>query len=389
MARIRPGGTRGIRNPSLPDTGEVTVNLGSFDPAAASDKPAVTVYGSSTPQAQAFHAAEAAKNGVVPPLQRQPSLTAGSGDPPPEERSPHIPYVDDFENGDGSEALRRTEDRAKKRLEERLQRSEKAVADALRWGQQQAATAAAATHAVTESQLDTVASALAGAEREADAAEAEMISAKQRGDVAAEVKAQRALMQAEQRIATLRAGKDELEVVAKQRPTPAAPPVVLNSNVEAILAQLPNLIDAEREWIRRNPESITDPNNQQAMQVAFRDAQKRGLQRGTPEYFAFFEDRLGIEPDDGGDGGDYEEEPPVRQTRQPRASAPAQRRVSAPVSPSGGARGPALRPGQIRLTEQQREAARISGVDEETYARGVARLAYEKSQGMYGSQPTK
>lgn len=385
MPRQRP-----IHNPSLPDTGPVTVDLGSnFNPMP--DKPPVLVYGSSTPQARAFHEAEAQRGMALPAPQKPPQITAGSGDD--DVRSPSVAYVDDFEDGDGNKALRRTEDRAKQRLQERLRQSEQATAEALKWGQQQAGVAAAAAHAVVESQHDTVATALASAEREAEAAEEAMIAAKTRGDVAAEVKAQRMLMQAEQRIGTLRAGKDELEVQVRTKPQPAAPPPALNRNVEAVLARLDQLTDSERDWIRKHPESIMDPNNQQAMQVAFRDAQKKGLERGSREYFEFFEDRLGFEPDpgdDGDDGDDGYEEPPVRQQqRQVRPAAPAQRRVAAPVSRADSSGGGVVSGNRVQLSPQQREFARISGVSEAEYARGVARLVSEKNAGLYGDRPMK
>jgi hypothetical protein len=41
------------------------------------------------------------------------------------------------------------------------------------------------------------------------------------------------------------------------------------------------------------------------------------------------------------------------------------------------------------LTEKQREAARISGIDEVTYARGLMRMLDAKSQGMYGASEQK
>jgi hypothetical protein len=61
--------------------------------------------------------------------------------------------------------------------------------------------------------------------------------------------------------------------------------------------------------------------------------------------------------------------------------------VSAPVSravPSAGGGRPAS--GRVELSLEQREAARIAGVDEFTYARGVQRLAALKAQGLYGNE---
>ncbi len=64
--------------------------------------------------------------------------------------------------------------------------------------------------------------------------------------------------------------------------------------------------------------------------------------------------------------------------------------VSAPPSretPSWSNGSPSSRSSRITLTPQQKEAARIAGISEEDYARGLTRLAQEKSKGHYGGQP--
>jgi len=61
--------------------------------------------------------------------------------------------------------------------------------------------------------------------------------------------------------------------------------------------------------------------------------------------------------------------------------APSPMRRGPPVSrtvPSG-----AVRPGEIKLSPAEREAARIAGVSDVEYARGKVRLMEEKARGRY------
>lgn len=401
MAKLRPPRAH---NPNLPDTASVKVDLGpNFDPMA---EPPRIAYGSSTPHAQAYKAAEEERtrlaaglpsNGAAPDVSTRtvaaPAPVRVSDLSPTEyetgdgeRRSSSVAYVDEFdEELDGEAAMRAADKRAKDRIRNVEQTNEQL----LKWGQEQARNAAQALGAVTQSQLDTVSSALAAAEAEAEAAEQQLVEAKSRGDVAAEVRAQRAMMKAEQRIGTLQAGKDELEQQVRQKPQPAAPPV-MGGNVEAILSQWTGLMPEEKDWIRAHPEVVESQANVEKLRTAFTFAQQRGMQRGGREYFGLFNEHFGFDDARNGNGaGDFrelEEEPaPVRQPRQ------QQRRVSAPVSGNGaGSRdGRNLRPNQVILTPQQREMARLAGVSEADYARGVVRLQEEQRRGMYGYGPQK
>ena len=359
MPRIRQVGQ--IRqpngNPNLPDTGPVIVNVGN-------EPPQQLIYGSSAAQL----AAAVSSSPIIDPRsvaldydagRIRPEITAPSGD---------LPFQED---DDALKELRASEKRAK----DRTKALEQSQVQLTQWGQQQAEAAATAYKALTETQLDTLTSAVAAAEGEASAAETAYADAMSKGDWLGAAKAQRAMITATSRIETLNAGRQELEQQAKQ-PAKVAPPPPINNNIEAILATLPNLSDAERDWIREHPDSMSGENVPR-MQVAFRDATARNIKRGSKEYFAFFNERLGYDNgrDDPGDG-EIEEEPvqPVRE----------QRRVSAPVTRNNTG-GPNLRPGQVMLSEAQRQAARMSGVDEVTYARGLQRLIDAKRTGLYPS----
>ena len=59
---------------------------------------------------------------------------------------------------------------------------------------------------------------------------------------------------------------------------------------------MPNLLPSERDWLRQHPDPLMSPDNQQRLQVAFYDAERKGIKRGSPEYFEHFSERLGHTP---------------------------------------------------------------------------------------------
>ena len=341
--------------------------------AAGPEPPARIVYGSSVPALAG--SSSGAQPGVFAHGAINPEVTVTA-----RSDAAVAPQSDDGDYDDAEE-LKKTRERAKER--DRAKALEADHARVTQWGQDQANRAALATHALQESQLDTIETAITAAEGEAEAATNSWAEAMSKGDFVTAGQSQRKMMAAQSRIETLKAGKDELATEVRKKPQAAAPPPPsMMNNVEVQLARMPNLIDSERQWIRDHPDSMENRENQQRMQIAFLDATKRNLTRGSPEYFAFFNERMGYD-DDGGDGG---QEEPVAQPQPRSRQNGGGPRVSAPVVRSGGG---TLRPGQYLLTEKQREAARISGIDEITYARGLQRMMEAKSQGMYGSSEQK
>lgn len=158
---------------------------------------------------------------------------------------------------------------------------------------------------------------------------------------------------------------------------------------------MPALTNEERDWIREHPDAVQSQENIMAMQVAFRDAQKRGIRRNSQEYFQFFNDRLGYE--DKPQEYDYEEdemaEDDVPQVKspplQPRQATPKAPAYAAPVSrsaPGAGSREVSRDGSKVTLNAQQREAARISGISERDYAANLRKLIQRKSEGHYGEQ---
>ena len=120
-----------------------------------------------------------------------------------------------------------------------------------------------------------------------------------------------------------------------------------------------------RDWLKAHPDVISDQEKNARIGGYHFDAVNAGHQQDSDGYFRFIEEKLGYRP------------PPQSERRStPMVSAPVSR-----DSPNLSTGRPQRR--EITLTPEQREAARISGVDDFTYAKGVAELERRKKLGMY------
>jgi hypothetical protein len=269
------------------------------------------------------------------------------------------------------------------------QRAEQERAARIQVEQTRVAEANRARQEVAQSHLDLVSNTLEGQQAALQLAKQEHAAARVSNDPMAETEALDKITKINNKIATLEAGKDEMERQARMPPQqyqqpqqqiPQGPP-----NIEHVLAQMPALTNEERNWVRAHPDAVTDRGQIQRMQVAYADAERMGIRRNSPEYFQFFEERMGYEPADNVeaeyDDVDNDEPEPVRQ-QAPVRRGPV---TSAPVSRSspGAAARDAPRSGQVTLTKEEREHAKISGVDERTYAEGKRRLIDLKRKGYY------
>jgi hypothetical protein len=117
------------------------------------------------------------------------------------------------------------------------------------------------------------------------------------------------------------------------------------------------------EWLRKNKDALPDERSIRIMGRAHEDAVDMGIIPESDEYFSFVEGRLGIgnrknndtQGDDAMSGAAK-----VTKNRQSPPSAPVSRN---PVNSEG------TRPGVIRLTAAEVEAAKISGISPQEYYR--------------------
>lgn len=188
------------------------------------------------------------------------------------------------------------------------------------------------------------------------------------GDYSKTAEIQEALSLNAARLMELERGRSAMEQAPKpQRPEPARP----SDPVEALANQLS---PRSADWIRKNPQCVTDQRMYQKMVAAHNLALADGMQPDTDDYFGFIEDTLKInrrppaakqeaEADDDASSS-------AAKVVQRRSAPPA-----APVTRAGNASG--QRPGTVRLTRAEAETARDLGMTEEEYARNKMLLQKE------------
>jgi hypothetical protein len=269
------------------------------------------------------------------------------------------------------EDMKQAEAAAKRRADEAAAREIQARQEA----QRQATAAWQTRQSAEQSQYDAIANALNAAQQQADMAEAAYASALASGDHVQAARQMRAMSEAGARVVTLQTGKDELEQRLQrqqgQQPPQLQQPAGQPQNIDEMLARMPNLMPQEKDWIRQHPDSLMDQTNLRRMDLAFTDATARGLVRGTPEYFEFFEDRLG-----------YRKMDKQQDNGAANASTASGARYAAPVSRGGTSTSASGRSTRVTLTPQERDAAKISGISETEYAIQKLEMLRRKEQGL-------
>ncbi len=190
-------------------------------------------------------------------------------------------------------------------------------------------------------------SSLASAKAVADAAEAQLREAFDRGDSAAVSRAQRQIARAEAEILRYEEAATDLDGLEADTARPARqeqqqPGQRAADPVESFIA---TRTPKSQEWLRNHKDWITDPRKSNKLTAAHHDAVGEGITPDTTEYFEHVEKYLGIRKDaeTRKDGGDR------RQTRQ---GAP-----TVPVNASGNDGGHGTGARTMRLTRAEATAA--------------------------------
>jgi hypothetical protein len=257
------------------------------------------------------------------------------------------------------DALKRSEQAARERAEQANREREEAITRA----KAREAEVNQLRKTTVESQVEAISSSLAAANSAAMAAQHELAQAIEEANVQAQVAAHRKLAKAEADIATLEAGKAELEERAK------APVVEAPQERSDPLAALPPNAQA---LLRARPDYMSNPRLNAKLNAIHYDLLDEGYEAYSDEYIEIIRERM--EPKRKAPVEEPEEED-VQPQRRATVSAPVSR--EAPVTSSGE------RPGRITLTALQKEAAKIAGITEVEYAKNLQRLKAEKANGNY------
>lgn len=164
----------------------------------------------------------------------------------------------------------------------------------------------------------------------------------------------------------LEEGKAAYEAKMKEAPEPQ------RSIADPVEEFASRLSPRSADWVRRNPDFVTDPRLNRKMIAAHEMAVADGMMADTNEYFEYIEETLKVSkprPD-----------PALQQEdAMSSASAPTQRRQAPPAAPVSR-QAPSTtttRPNTIRLNSAEREMAQMMGMTEQEYAKNKLMLIKE------------
>ena len=190
------------------------------------------------------------------------------------------------------------------------------------------------------------------------------------GDYGKSAEIQEAMSINSARLMELERGRVAMENAPPQAAPQAAQQQTANDPVEALASQLS---PKSADWVRKNPQCVTDPRLYQKMVAAHNLAVADGYSPDSDDYFGFIEDTLKINRRQVPARVEAETDDPLSS-----ASAPAQRRSAPPAAPvtrAGTANG--QRPDVVRLSRAEAETARDLGMTEQEYARNKQLLRKE------------
>ena len=237
-----------------------------------------------------------------------------------------------------------------------------------------------------QSALDAINNAMAAARSEIESAERELEAAVANADPKAQAAAYRKIAKAESNIGRLEDGQAELEYRIKlsknerQREAEAPKPKEEAPKKVDIIETM-QVPDRAKEWLREHREFAEDPRKNAKLQGAHWDAIDEGHKEFSTGYFNAVERLLGVGADSGEQEVEVEElvRKPPPEKRTSIVSAPVSREAS-----SGGSS--AQSPTRIRLTREQSEFAKMSGLTDAEYAKQLIKLQDMKKTGEYGDR---
>lgn len=211
--------------------------------------------------------------------------------------------------------------------------------------------AAAARQAATNSNLDTITTALTAAQEAADAAQRDIELAISNQDAKAQADAQRRLARAEALVLRYDESKSDLEARAKVKPAePTRPSDPVEAYAQGRAPQTAN-------WLRSHRDYVTDQRKNHKLQAAHSNALSEGIEPDTDAYFEAVETFLGlrkvektVDPPEVTEGDNVQ---------RPSVAAAAKKPAARAVAPVGSSRanGGTVSGNEVRLSAGEAQAA--------------------------------
>jgi len=246
-------------------------------------------------------------------------------------------------------------------LKAQLERERAARIDAERRAREAQETAHKANTEVHDSNLHLVNNAIDTVKQNNEILKANYREAMSSGDYDQAAEIQQSMSTNAAKLLQLEQGKQALESQPKPQPPRQQP----DDPVEALASQLSS---RSADWVRRNPQFVTNPRMYQKMIAAHQLAMADDIQADSDQYFEAIETTLGLRRQAESRSDDASEA--AAKVTQRRSSPPA-----APVTRSGT--GTSNRPNTVRLNSAEREMAQMMGMTDQEYAKNKLALQRE------------
>lgn len=254
------------------------------------------------------------------------------------------------------EAKRPEPDESIEELRRRLEQERLARIEAERRASQANDQATKAFAEVEDTQYHLVRSAFDSVKRDQEILRANLREAMQIGDYDKAAEINESMSMNSVKLSQLEQGLVEMQNrarIAQERPATPPPTRSGGDPVDDLIQRVTPL---SARWLQENREHIQDQRALRIVARAHEDAIDMGIIPESNEYFSLVESRLGIR----------KEAPAKEEAALSSAAAPVQRRSAPPAAPVSRG-GSATRPGVVRLTPAQAEAAKISGLSNKEY----------------------
>lgn len=191
------------------------------------------------------------------------------------------------------------------------------------------------------------------------------------GDIDRATDIQEKLSETKSRLSELKRGRDVMKAQRQQAQMRAQAPLPPQVGADPVEAFASRLSARSADWIRRNPQFVTDPRLNQKMIAAHNLVVADSIEPDTDEYFERVENVLNLRKVEARQERDEDAMSEASQPVQKRSAPPA-----APVSRSASTFSGA-KPNVVRLTRQEVETAHELGMTEQEYARNKMLLRKE------------
>jgi hypothetical protein len=266
---------------------------------------------------------------------------------------------DEENKEDGEEDVESQLKSLKNRLEKERQ-ARKEAEDRARQAQQKLHNA---YNEVEDTNLQLVNSAIDTVKRDNDILKSHYAAAMAAGDYEKSAEIQETLAANSAKLLQLENGRHAMENKPKTAPQVSSDPV------EQFASQLSS---RSAEWIRKNPQCVTDPRLMQKMVAAHNLAVADGYQPDTDDYFSVIEDTLKLNRRE-----KRQEMQDQQNEDSPLSSASKPVPRQAPPPPAPANRNGSTRPNVVRLTSAEAETARMFGMTDVEYAKHKVALQKE------------